>query len=252
MTDRPREAEAFLTALQDLPPNALSTCDTWTVHHIGAHLAGNYEEALRHVEAYAQGSPLTSTRSFEEREPPFRELSGAALLKAVERYEERMRRAVDAVLADDPDAELTWTGRPFKVGSFSSHMRNECAIHRWDLLGDDDTSLDLLADPNLLEHSVTAVGAGPPCARGLDIDAPEHRPLSARLRTEGQPDLLSEVDGDTPRMSLTGVAGEPTVVGDQAARLLMLWGRKPGPPVRLRAVGPPDDVNRLQRLLSGY
>ncbi|MGI5225534.1 maleylpyruvate isomerase family mycothiol-dependent enzyme [Actinoallomurus sp. CA-142502] len=132
MTDRPREAEAFLTALQDLPPNALSTCDTWTVHHIGAHLAGNHEEALRHVETYAQGSPLTSTRSVEEREPPFRELSGAALLKAVERYEERMRRAVAAVLADDPDAEPAWTGRPFKVGSFSSHMRNECAIHRWD------------------------------------------------------------------------------------------------------------------------
>nr|WP_285620502.1 hypothetical protein [Actinoallomurus iriomotensis] len=44
-------------------------------------------------------------------------------------------------------------------------------------------------------------------------------------------------------MSLTGAAGEPTVVGSPAARLLMLWGRKPGPP---------DDVNRLQRLPSGY
>ncbi|GAA2141820.1 maleylpyruvate isomerase N-terminal domain-containing protein [Actinomadura napierensis] len=251
MSERPRAAEAMLTTLQDLPPNALTWCGGWTVHHVGAHIAGNYLEALRHIEAYAEGSPLTSTRSFEEREPPLRALPEERLLATVEQAEERMRRAAEAVVADDPDAELTWTGRPFRVADFLSHMRNECALHRWDLVGDDDTSVALLSDPALLKHSVTAVGAGPLCARGLRA-VDESGPFSARMRTEGQPDLLVEVAGGEPALSLTDPSGEATVAGDQAARLLMLWGRVPSPPMRLRRVGPQDDSDRLQALFAGY
>lgn len=52
-TTRPAEAEELLTALQDLPPHAPTACPEWTVHDVGAHLAGAHEEVIRHVQAYA-------------------------------------------------------------------------------------------------------------------------------------------------------------------------------------------------------
>lgn len=116
--------------MQDQPPTALTTCNGWTVQHIGAHLAAGYEEVLRHVRAYADGHPLTSTRTFEEREPPFRELPPAKLLRAVDRGEQRMRAAISAVLAAEPESALAWTGRTMRIDAFLLHLRNECAIHR--------------------------------------------------------------------------------------------------------------------------
>ncbi len=162
-----------------------------------------------------------------------------------------MRSVVSAVVADEPDATLAWNGRIMKVDAFRLQLRNECAIHRWDMFGDDETSWQLLSQPELLAHSVSSVGARPLCARGVALGAADGRPLSARVRTDGQADLLVTVSENTPSLRLTEPVGEPTVVGDQAAWLLMLWGRKLGPAVRLRATGPADDVTRLQRLLSG-
>jgi hypothetical protein len=250
--ERPIEAEAFLTALQDQSPGALTACEGWTVHDLGAHLAGAFEEVIRHVRAYQAGSPLTSTRTFEEREPEFRALPPARLLRAVERGEQDMRSSVTEVLATEPDATLAWTGRTMRIDAFTSHLRNECALHRWDMLGDDETSWRLLSRPKLLEHSIGAVGAGPLCGRGMARDAAEGRALSARVRSDGQQDLLVTVDGNGPSLTLTEPGGEPTVVGDPAARLLMLWGRTPAPAVRLRTVGDHDDAIRVRRLFSGY
>lgn len=103
---RPAEAEKFFTALQDQPPSALTTCNGWIVHHLGAHIAGAYEEVIRHVDAFDAGRPLTVTRTFEEREPPFHRLSPARLLRALDEREHRMRSVVSAVVADEPDATL--------------------------------------------------------------------------------------------------------------------------------------------------
>lgn len=36
------------------------------------NLAGAYEEVLRHVEAHAEGQPLTTVLGFEEREARFK------------------------------------------------------------------------------------------------------------------------------------------------------------------------------------
>jgi hypothetical protein len=46
--------------------------------------------------------------------------------------------------------------------------------------------------------------------------------------------------------------GEALVVGDAAARLLFLWGRRATPFGRLRCDGTAEDLARLQWLLSGY
>jgi hypothetical protein len=78
------------------------------------------------------------------------------------------------------------------------------------------------------------------------------RPLVARVRTEGQPDLVVRAERDSASFDLRPSEGDALVEGDQAARLLLLWGRKPTPPTRLVALGPDGEVERLQRLLSGY
>lgn len=251
-TARPVETEEFLTALQDLPPHALTACPEWTVHDIGAHLAGACEEVTRHVQAYAAGTPLTSTRSFEEREAPFKALGPVELLRTLDREEQRMRQEIRAVLAGEPDAALRWTGRRMRVDSFLSHLRSECAVHRWDMYGDDETSMKLLQQYDLFQHAVTAIGPKPLCARGIGKYGSELSGLSARLRTDGLPDLRIEVAGSLPSMDLVDPAGEPTISGDQSARLLLLWGRSPTPATRLEATGTGDDVVRLRRLLSGY
>jgi hypothetical protein len=65
---RSREADAFLTAIDQAAPEAVSACDGWTTHEIAAHVAGIAVEVIRHLEPYLQGDPVPQTRSFEERE----------------------------------------------------------------------------------------------------------------------------------------------------------------------------------------
>lgn len=250
---RPWEATEFLTALQDLPSSGLTTCDGRSVHSMGAHMAAAYEEVIRHVEAYADGRPLARTRTFEEREPPYRAMSPGELSKQVELNEERMRHTVEDLLEVEPDATMRWTGRMVKAKGFLSHLRNEAAVHRWDMVGDDEMSWRLLGQQELIEHSVNFVGAGPLYMRGMVAGAGRGRPISARLRsTDEQPDVVIEVRGRALALGLAPQDGEPTATADPAARLLTLWGRKPMPPGRLRANAPMDEVTRLQWLLSGY
>jgi Mycothiol maleylpyruvate isomerase N-terminal domain len=168
---RPNEVEAFLATLADTPPDAMTACDRWTTHDLGAHLAGTFEEVVRHLRAYADGHPLTSTRGFEEREAPFKLLSPDELLRTIERGDEQMRAEVATIVADDPDATLTWTRRQMRVDSFLTHLRSECAIHRWDMVGDDETSWRLLGSFDLFKHAITAIGSGPMSARGLATGA---------------------------------------------------------------------------------
>ena len=52
--------------------------------------------------------------------------------------------ALDAVLNLQPDAVVPWTGREMVVATFITHTRSELALHRWDLVGDDDVSAVLL------------------------------------------------------------------------------------------------------------
>jgi uncharacterized protein (TIGR03083 family) len=152
------EADAFAEALDTTPPNALSACSGWTAHEVTAHLVAAGVEIALNLEAYGNGEPVPPTRGFEERERPYREMSEEALRSEFGRSTERMTEALDAVLMAEPDAVVPWTGRQMVVATFITHVRSELAIHRWDLIGDDDTSTKLLAQDELTVHAVEVLG----------------------------------------------------------------------------------------------
>jgi uncharacterized protein (TIGR03083 family) len=246
---RPPETAALLDILSEVGPRALTSCPGWSAHHIAAHIAGNHEEARRHVVAYADGAPLTSTRTFEEREAPLLRLRFDTLLARIEAEEFGLLSAVDGVLAEDPDAQLRWTGRTVAVKGFPTHMRSESAVHRWDVAGDDATSWQLLAQPDLLTHAVGFIGR-PLLVRGLTR---AQAPFSGRVRSPGADDLLVSVErGRDPRLEVTRPTGPAVIETDAAARLLLLWGRKAEPFHRLRADADDATVARLQAVLAGY
>lgn len=252
MIERSAEAEAFFTAIEVTAPEVVSACAGWTAHEIAAHVTGNAVEIVRHLEPYLQGDPVPETRSFEEREAPLRALAYADLLARLDRDEQRMRAVITDVLAREPEAVIPWTGRQMAVAKFTPHMRNEHALHRWDVAGDDSTSLALLAEPDLAEHSVSVLGAILLVA-GRELDPDPDSDFRVRLRSDGQPDLLVTVkQGDATLVWADDEQDEPYVELDPAARQLFIWGRRPDDHGRLRSHLAQPDLARLQTLLSGY
>jgi Mycothiol maleylpyruvate isomerase N-terminal domain len=249
---RSREAEAFLDARQHTAPGVVSACEGWTAHEVTAHLAGTAAEIIRHLRPYLAGDPVPGTRSFEEREAPYQALSDEALARRLEAEEEAMRGVIAEVLSKEPDAVIRWTGRQMVVAKFLPHMRNEFAIHRWDFVGDDDTSIELLAQPDLTEHAVGVLGRIL-VRRGREHDPAPDEDLHVRLRTEGAPDVRLVVeDGQAGLELATDSADEPYVELDPAARTLVIWGRRPDQRGRFRSHTDQPTLARLQALLSGY
>lgn len=64
-----------------------------------------------------------------------------------------MLTAIDIALAADSAAVTPWSGRQMPIAAFLTHARSEYALHRWDLVGDDDIGSDLLAQPELTDHA---------------------------------------------------------------------------------------------------
>jgi len=215
-------------------------------------VAGNYCEITRHVDAYLRGTPLTRTRTFDEREPEFRVLPPDRLLRSIVDGEDRMRRSLAELLDCEPDPVLRWTSRQVHAAGFLKHSRSECAVHRWDIVGDDRVSETLLSQEELFRHVVDFIGPLPMTARGMATGAGTGNTLSAKVRANGQPDLLVRVHRGQPSLSVAEPEGEALVEGSPAARLLFLWGRRPTPFFRLVCNGPAEELSRLQWLLSGY
>jgi hypothetical protein len=248
----PAEVTEFLDTLDSGPANALTACPGRTALLLGAHMAGSYTEIGRHVEAYMSGSPLARTRTFDERELEFRSMSAPKLLSSIADREERMRTLIGELLEREPDPVMRWTGRQVHAAEFLKHSRSECAVHQWDLAGDGAVSDKLLSQQELFEHVVNFIGAVPMTARGMATGAGTGRSLRARVRAHGQPDLLIVIHRGEPQFQITEPAGDALVEGDPAARLLFLWGRRPTPYGRLSCHGSPEELSRLQWLLSGY
>jgi Mycothiol maleylpyruvate isomerase N-terminal domain len=248
----PAEVTEFLDTLDSNPANALTACTGRTAHLLGAHMAGSYKEIARHVEAYMSGSPLARTRTFDEREAEFRAMSAPQLLSSIADREQRMRIVIGELLEREPDPVLRWTGRQVHAREFLKHSRSECAIHQWDLAGDGAVSDKLLSQQELFEHVVNFIGALPMTARGTATGAGTGRSLQARVRAYGQPDLLVVVHRGEPQFLIAEPEGDALVEGDPAARLLFMWGRRPTPYGRLSCHGSPEELSRLQWLLSGY
>jgi hypothetical protein len=163
-----------------------------------------------------------------------------------------MRSAVEQLLTQEPDAVIPWTGRQMVAAKFVPHMRNEFAIHRWDLVGDDEIGTELLAQPDLTEHAVSVLGRVL-VVRGAQHDPFPGRDFHVRLRTGHAPDVRLFVEGGQAGLELTDTnADEPHVDLDPAARTLVIWGRRPDQRRRFRSHVDGPTLQRLQALLSGY
>jgi Mycothiol maleylpyruvate isomerase N-terminal domain len=249
---RSREADQFIESIDRIDPGSVSTCDGWTAHEIAAHVTGIAVEVNRHLDPFLQGDPVPKTRTFEEREAPLQSMEHHDLLLRLEVEEQRMRELVSAVLELNPDSDISWTGRRMEVAKFIPHLRNEHALHRWDVVGDDEVGMTLLGQADLTEHSVEVLGRILLVAGRTHDPAPEED-FCVCLRSEGAKDLFVLVqDGEAALRWDHASSDGHSVICDPAARHLFIWGRQPQGSERLRSRLVQRELARLQALLSGY
>jgi uncharacterized protein (TIGR03083 family) len=247
--DRFPEWKPFADAVQQRRPEAGTWCEAWTVRDIVVHQAGNAEELARVLGAHLEGEPV-GTRGFEEREGPLRALNDADLWDALR---DRMANLNEvAAAADDipADTDVAWTGRTMKAPWFAEHMREELILHGWDVTGDDLRAQARLAEPWMTTHSVFAVGK-PLLAKGAKQLEPGER-IEARLRVPDTDDVLVSYDAQSATIGLADPEGPATLETDAAARVLLLWGRRPADPSRICSRVGPAALGQLRRLLGGY
>lgn len=249
--DRFPEWRPFADAIQARRPEAGTWCEAWTVRDVVAHQAGNAEELARVLGGHLAHEPV-ATRGFEEREAPLRALSDAELWNALTERMARLTEVAEAADSLDADTDVAWTGRTMKVPWFAEHMREEIVLHGWDITGDDPAAQDQLGASWMTDHSVYAVGV-PLLARGVrELGlAPDER-IEARLRVDGSRDVAVTATGDRTTIELADPDGEATLESDAAARVLLLWGRRPADPSRICSRVGPEALGRVRNLLSGY
>lgn len=259
LDERFPEFAAFAAGVQARHPDAGTWCEAWTIRDIVVHQTGNAEELARVLRGHLTGD-LVETRGFEEREAPYRALNGADLWAALER---RVLELGEVAAAGDElpaDTDVAWTGRTMKVPWFAEHMREELVLHGWDITGDlaDDgkAARAKLAERWMTEHTVDAVGR-PLLKKGtaaLDLDGDER--VEARLRVVGQDgegdDVIVTASHDHTDIELGPSVGDATLETDAAARVLLLWGRRPADPSRICSRVGPEALGRVRTLLSGY
>lgn len=249
--DRFPELQPFAEAVERRRPETGTWCEAWTVRDIVIHQTGNADELARVLGGHLAGEPVP-TRGFEEREALFRAMTNADLWAA---FVDRMARLgeVAAAAEDLPeDTDVAWTGRTMKVPWFAEHMREELVLHGWDITGDDEAAQQRLGQWWMTEHSVEAVGQ-PLLMRGakaLGLNVSER--VEARLRVPDAADIVVTADSESTSIELAAATGHATLETDAAARVLLLWGRRPADPSRICSNVGPQALGRLRTLLSGY
>jgi uncharacterized protein (TIGR03083 family) len=230
--DVPKESLALMETLAGADPGARTACTEWTVHELVAHLAAGAKENADLIEDALAGRPARATRAFAEREAAFVAMPDARLRVALIEESQRKFAALEALAARGPDATYPFTGRPFTAALATIHGRSEAAIHRWDIVGDDEVGLELLSAPELTRHAVEILNALPilteaPAARA---GVAQVRRLRIVLRSPAEPDVLVDITPEGSRFELAGVdqpaEGDAVVTTDSAHRLLSIWGRR--------------------------
>ena len=248
-THRFPEWQPFVDAVQQRRPDTGTWCEAWTVRDIVAHQAGNAEELARVLGAHLEGE-LVGTRGFEEREGPLRALNDADLWDALLDRMTTLNEVAAAAEAVPGDTDVAWTGRTMKVPWFAEHMREELVLHGWDITGDDAAAQARMAQPWMTTHSVLAVGK-PLLAKGVKQLRPGER-IEGRLRVAGADDVVVDADADRTTIRLADPDGPATLETDAAARVLLLWGRRPADPSRICSRVGPETLGRVRSLLAGY
>jgi Mycothiol maleylpyruvate isomerase N-terminal domain len=241
--DLPRESLELMGTLAGANPAARTACSQWTVHDLVAHLAAGAKENADLIEDALAGRPARETRAFAEREAVFVDMPDEQLRRELIDQSGRKLAAVEELAARGPDATYQFTGRPFSATLAHTHGRSEAAIHRWDIAGDDETSMELLSAPELTRHAVEILNTLPilceaPLSRARVAQV---RKLRIVLRSPDQPDVVMDINPDSARFELADTDqpadGDAVVETDPAHRLLSIWGRHtPHHPVTVIAV----------------
>jgi hypothetical protein len=237
------EATAFLVTLQGTAPDAPTACAGWTAHDLVAHLAAGAAEMADLTESTVAGRPHRETRAFADREAPFVALRDDELRERLFSEALRLQAAIESLATSD-GGFVSFSGREHSAAELSLHGRSEAALHRWDLVGDDEMSDQLLSQPELTRHAVTVLnemlsGSGEsPAARAAAAGTAAGR---WALASPGEPDVVVTVDGDGAHFELCDPLGEAAATSGPATRLLALWGRRgTAGPIEWRT----DDVRR--------
>ncbi len=246
------EADALLDVLDRTPPDVVTGCIGWSAHDLLAHLVAGGVEMSTLASAVRDGDLAPATRGFVEREAPFVALEDG-LLRELMAASGTLSGVLNDVHAHNPLMTVPFTGWDMTATMLNTHTRSELALHRWDLVGDDEESRRLLAQPDLTAHAVSALNAFEVLheaprqrARRAGVDAEPG--FEFCLRSEGQPDVVLTV-GPTGVGFRLGGETPPGWILPEDARLLVLWGRLPGVSRRGRVVSTGDRLRIAQRLL---
>lgn len=250
------EMDALIAALDAVAPTTPTACRGWTAHHISAHLAAGTKEIADLIELKVYQGQQRPTRDFTEREAPFLELGDRELKRAIATEGERMQAAA-AALAATSDPAVDFTGRRFTLAQLATHNRSESALHRWDIMGDDDLSEYLLTQEDLTRHAVDLLNTLP-----MLYEAPGWRakhaavtgPMRVVLRSPGAADVVYEhtTDGGAWFAFTEGetATGDAVVSTDVGHRYLSIWGRRSAQrPVTIDTDG--VSVEQVESLLWG-
>jgi mycothiol maleylpyruvate isomerase-like protein len=221
---RDEAMRAFVSAVSSRKATAPTWCPGWSTHEVVAHVAAAAQERANLIEEHRLGQSCRPTRSWEVREPPFRALPYAVLRQRLVSEAVRFERAVSAMSSTE---SIEYTGWTMTAERLRTHSRSEAVLHRWDLVGDDETSRRLLSEPALTDHAVEVFNALPALLEARRwVDAPfTDRPV--RLRSAGQPDVLVTPGTGLSLVSEATDTTSPLATMDSRDRLLVLWGRCP-------------------------
>lgn len=120
------EGEAFVATLLAASPSQLTACRGWTVHEVTAHLAAGSEEDAGLIESHLAEAGPRPTRSFDEREAPYRAMDDPTLRRHFFEQVERSKQARQR-LARDADDSVPFTGRAMTAAELVTHSRSERA-----------------------------------------------------------------------------------------------------------------------------
>jgi hypothetical protein len=141
--------------------------------------------------------------------------------------------AYDALRERSSNSTISFTGTRVTVEEMETHSRSEAAFHRWDLVGDDDASNELLAQPELTAHAVKvldrmAILNESARAVGVRVRKAAGLPIRIVFRSPDQPDVVFLPSPGGGRFEIVDRAIDADAIlrTDAASRLLALWGRK--------------------------
>jgi mycothiol maleylpyruvate isomerase-like protein len=236
---------ALIGSLSRLEPSAPSWCAGWSAHDVAAHVTGAAQERADLIEEHLAGLPSRPTRTWEEREPPLKELDGQALRDRLIVEASRFERTAAAM---DPEDALEYTGWTMTASRMRAHSHSEAVLHRWDLVGDDAVSRMFLSEPGLTSHAMVAFAAIPALDEARRWSEASFSVGSFRFRSAGLDDvLIRRGSGPSLEPRATAAPADPVIELATADRLLVLWGRVPP---SLMPADEPIDVDQLvERLL---